>query len=70
MCIKGLKLLNTSENVVGQEADWINLKTRSFLTYPDRNLFIKHIEERFAFYANSNDVLEKTFEGFSKSNLI
>lgn len=61
MCIKGLKTLNTSENIIGKEADLINMKTKGFLTYPNCNLYIiiKHIEECFAIHCNSNDVFEK-----------
>ena len=64
MCIKGLKTLNTSVNLIGKKADLINMKTKGFLTYPNSNLYIiiKHIEECFAIHANSNDVFEKTFE--------
>lgn len=71
MCIKGLKTLNTSENLIGKEADLINMKTKGFLTYPNSNLYIiiKHIEECFAIHANSNDVFEKTFEEFFKKNI-
>ncbi|KAF0707334.1 Uncharacterized protein FWK35_00035430, partial [Aphis craccivora] len=33
MCIKGLKTLNTSENIIGKEADLIKTKTRGLLSF-------------------------------------
>jgi len=70
MCIKGLKTLNTSENLIGKEADFINMKTKGFLTYPNSNLYIiiKH-RRMLVLHANPNDDFEKTIEEFFKTNI-
>jgi len=67
--ISGIKNLNNS--AVGREADLVQAKSRGYLTHSDHNLYIilKQLEICFSKHANSNNVLEDTYNEFFKINI-
>jgi len=57
-------------SAVGPEADLVQMKSRGFLTHPDRNLYkiLKKLEICFSKHVNSNDVFEDTYNDFFLNN--